>query len=233
MGGSNPVSLLRGWTASADWAATDSADSAGIIGNAYVSHDGARCASGPSSPLNPRGRFPRDGSARGSSVCYASHFTSSPGVNRLNPKPKPGLGRGHPLRWLDDPDARTRRPVPGFIAEPGRCWQNVYSGQLQATHCIETPRGPARRYHRHRVCAPYSGTTAPTVAAGAVAKGLTARNPISDRGWVAVPFGTPPVYRRGVAPMPEPGDVSPRLRCRGRPMLAHDLRPKSASDALG
>jgi hypothetical protein len=25
-------------------------------------------------------------------------------------------------------------PCPGFIAEPGCCWQNVYSSQLQATH---------------------------------------------------------------------------------------------------
>jgi hypothetical protein len=30
-------------------------------------------------------------------------------------------------------------PCPRFIAEPGRCWQMVYSHQLQATHCTESP----------------------------------------------------------------------------------------------
>ena len=28
---------------------------------------------------------------------------------------------------------------PGFMAEPDRCWRMVYSPQLQATHCRETP----------------------------------------------------------------------------------------------
>ena len=32
-------------------------------------------------------------------------------------------------------------PCPGFIAEPGRCWQMVYSRQMQATHCRESPQG--------------------------------------------------------------------------------------------
>jgi len=40
-------------------AATDSADSAGITRNAYVSHDGARCASGPSSAPPPEGPLSR------------------------------------------------------------------------------------------------------------------------------------------------------------------------------
>ena len=29
-------------------------------------------------------------------------------------------------------------PCPGFIAQPGRCRQVMYSRQLQATHCHET-----------------------------------------------------------------------------------------------
>ena len=33
---------------------------------------------------------------------------------------------------------------PGFIAEPGRCWQMVYSRQLQATHCHERPSWTGR-----------------------------------------------------------------------------------------
>jgi hypothetical protein len=28
---------------------------------------------------------------------------------------------------------------PGFIAEPGRCWQMIYDHNFQATHCAETP----------------------------------------------------------------------------------------------
>jgi hypothetical protein len=35
-------------------------------------------------------------------------------------------------------------PCPGFIAEAGRCWQNVYSSQLQATHCPEPPAWTGR-----------------------------------------------------------------------------------------
>jgi hypothetical protein len=35
-------------------------------------------------------------------------------------------------------------PCPGFIVEPGRCWQNVYSLQLQATHCPEAPAWTGR-----------------------------------------------------------------------------------------
>ena len=35
-------------------------------------------------------------------------------------------------------------PCPGFIAEPGRCWQMIYSEQLQATHCRETPKWTGR-----------------------------------------------------------------------------------------
>ena len=30
-------------------------------------------------------------------------------------------------------------PCPGFIVQPGRCWQNVYDRNLQATHCREEP----------------------------------------------------------------------------------------------
>ena len=35
-------------------------------------------------------------------------------------------------------------PCPGFVADPGRCWQMVYSRQLQATHCTETPSWTGR-----------------------------------------------------------------------------------------
>jgi hypothetical protein len=35
-------------------------------------------------------------------------------------------------------------PCPGFIAERGRCWQMVYSRQMQATHCHETPSWTGR-----------------------------------------------------------------------------------------
>ncbi len=35
-------------------------------------------------------------------------------------------------------------PCPGFIAEPGRCWQMIYSRQLQATHCHEEPSWTGR-----------------------------------------------------------------------------------------
>ncbi|HXN63237.1 MAG TPA: hypothetical protein VN886_22530 [Acidimicrobiales bacterium] len=28
---------------------------------------------------------------------------------------------------------------PGFTVEPGRCWAFVYSKQMQAAHCTETP----------------------------------------------------------------------------------------------
>ena len=30
-------------------------------------------------------------------------------------------------------------PCPGFVAQPGECWQMIYDGHLQATHCRETP----------------------------------------------------------------------------------------------
>jgi hypothetical protein len=33
---------------------------------------------------------------------------------------------------------------PGFIAESGRCWQMVYSHQLQATDCGEAPSWTGR-----------------------------------------------------------------------------------------
>ena len=35
-------------------------------------------------------------------------------------------------------------PCPGFIAEAGRCWQNVYDRNLQATHCPEQPTATGR-----------------------------------------------------------------------------------------
>jgi hypothetical protein len=35
-------------------------------------------------------------------------------------------------------------PCPGFIAQPGECWQMIYSKQMQATHCRETPSGTGR-----------------------------------------------------------------------------------------
>jgi hypothetical protein len=35
-------------------------------------------------------------------------------------------------------------PCPGFIAEPGRSWQMIYSHQLRATHCIEPPSWSGR-----------------------------------------------------------------------------------------
>jgi hypothetical protein len=35
-------------------------------------------------------------------------------------------------------------PCPGFIAQAGRCWQMVYSRQMQATHCVETPSWTGR-----------------------------------------------------------------------------------------
>ena len=35
-------------------------------------------------------------------------------------------------------------PCPGFIAEHGRCWQMVYSRQMQATHCQERPSWTGR-----------------------------------------------------------------------------------------
>lgn len=40
-----------------------------------------------------------------------------------------------------EPDAEARRPVPRLRrrAEPSRCWQMVYSRQMQATHCTEVP----------------------------------------------------------------------------------------------
>jgi len=53
--------------------ATDSPGSAGITGSTYVSHDGARCASGPSSALNLRGRFRVRARPRGSSVLRMPH----------------------------------------------------------------------------------------------------------------------------------------------------------------
>ena len=30
-------------------------------------------------------------------------------------------------------------PCPGFVVEPGRCWQIVYDRNLQAAHCPEWP----------------------------------------------------------------------------------------------
>jgi len=38
-----------------------------------------------------------------------------------------------------DPMPEPGDACPGFIAEAGRGWQNVYSSQLQATHCPEAP----------------------------------------------------------------------------------------------
>jgi hypothetical protein len=35
-------------------------------------------------------------------------------------------------------------PCPGFIADVGRCWQMIYSRQLQATHCHDTPSWTGR-----------------------------------------------------------------------------------------
>ena len=35
-------------------------------------------------------------------------------------------------------------PCPGFIAELGRCWQMVYSRQMQATHCQDSPTWTGR-----------------------------------------------------------------------------------------
>ncbi len=35
-------------------------------------------------------------------------------------------------------------PCPGFVAEPGRCWQMIYNRQLQATHCHESPSWTGR-----------------------------------------------------------------------------------------
>ena len=35
-------------------------------------------------------------------------------------------------------------PCPGFMAQPGRCWQMVYSNQLQATHCTAQPTHTGR-----------------------------------------------------------------------------------------
>jgi len=43
-----------------------------------------------------------------------------------------------------DPMPEPGDACPGFIAEAGRGWQNVYSSQLQATHCVETPRWTGR-----------------------------------------------------------------------------------------
>ena len=45
---------------------------------------------------------------------------------RLMPMPQPG------------------GPCPGIIAQAGRCWQSVYSNQLQATHHAEAPRWTGR-----------------------------------------------------------------------------------------
>ena len=35
-------------------------------------------------------------------------------------------------------------PCPGFIAKPGRCWQMLFSRQMQATHCREAPSWTGR-----------------------------------------------------------------------------------------
>jgi hypothetical protein len=37
-------------------------------------------------------------------------------------------------------------PCPGFIVEPGRCWQMVYDKQMQADHCAEAPSWTGRWY---------------------------------------------------------------------------------------
>ena len=39
---------------------------------------------------------------------------------------------------------RPGEPCLGFLADPGRCWQMVYSQQLQPTHCRETPSWTGR-----------------------------------------------------------------------------------------
>ena len=31
-------------------------------------------------------------------------------------------------------------PCPGFIVQPGECWQMIYDRNLQATHCRQDPR---------------------------------------------------------------------------------------------
>ena len=52
-------------------------------------------------------------------------------------------GRSYTVNGVDRmPEPGDR--CPGFIAEAGRCWQGVYSNQLQATHCTETPRWTSR-----------------------------------------------------------------------------------------
>jgi hypothetical protein len=43
-----------------------------------------------------------------------------------------------------DPMPQPGDACPGFIAEAGRCWQNVYDRNLQATHCPEAPTATGR-----------------------------------------------------------------------------------------
>jgi hypothetical protein len=54
-----------------------------------------------------------------------------------------GVGREQPRptveRCLPAPATRAR-----FIAEVGRCWQNVYDRNMQATHCPEPPSWTGR-----------------------------------------------------------------------------------------
>ena len=40
--------------------------------------------------------------------------------------------------------ASARRVLPGFIAQAGRCWQNVYDRNLQTTHCRGDPSWTGR-----------------------------------------------------------------------------------------
>jgi hypothetical protein len=43
-----------------------------------------------------------------------------------------------------DPMPEPGDVCPGFVAEAGECWRMVYSRQLQATHCAETPSWTGR-----------------------------------------------------------------------------------------
>jgi hypothetical protein len=56
----------------------------------------------------------------------AGHEYCRPTLDLVSPMPQPG------------------DPCPGFIAQPGRCWQMIYSRQLQATHCDEPPSWTGR-----------------------------------------------------------------------------------------
>ena len=46
----------------------------------------------------------------------------------------------HPVSPMPEPGD----PCPGFVAQPDQCWRMVYSHQLQATHCRETPSWTGR-----------------------------------------------------------------------------------------